>query len=133
MPEQLKSSAALIGAGLKKVALITDGRYSGASHGFIVGHIVPEAQNGGPIAVVQDGDMITIDSETNRISMNVSDEDIVKRLAAWKAPRLKVNRGTLAKYAHLVSDASHGVRIVSFLSLWVLLTSHVFQAVLDLF
>ncbi|KAF3928500.1 hypothetical protein ABW20_dc0108862 [Dactylellina cionopaga] len=108
MPEQLKSSGALIGAGLKQVALITDGRYSGASHGFIVGHIVPEAQTGGPIAIVKDGDIITIDAEHNTINMNVSDEEIKARLSKWKAPPLRVNRGHLAKYARLVSDASHG-------------------------
>jgi len=90
------------------VALITDGRYSGASHGFIVGHIVPEAQVGGPIAILKDGDIVAINAETNQISMNVSDGEIASRLKSWKAPRLKVTRGTLAKYAHLVGDASHG-------------------------
>ncbi|EGX48536.1 hypothetical protein AOL_s00080g165 [Orbilia oligospora ATCC 24927] len=114
MPEQLKSSGALIGAGLKQVALITDGRYSGASHGFIVGHIVPEAQTGGPIAIVQDGDIITIDAVNNTINMNVSDEEIKSRLSKWKAPRLKVNRGHLAKYARLVSDASRGAVLDAF-------------------
>ncbi|KAK6338759.1 hypothetical protein TWF696_009569 [Orbilia brochopaga] len=114
MPEQLKSSGALIGAGLKQVALITDGRYSGASHGFIVGHIVPEAQTGGPIAIVKDGDVITIDSEHNTISMDVSDEEIKERLSKWKAPPLKVNRGHLAKYARLVSDASRGAVLDAF-------------------
>ncbi|KAA8913425.1 dihydroxy-acid/6-phosphogluconate dehydratase [Sphaerosporella brunnea] len=108
MPEQLKSSGALMGAGLRNVALITDGRYSGASHGFIVGHIVPEAQVGGPIAALQDGDVVTIDAETNELSMDVSDEEIAARLSKWEAPRMKVNRGTLAKYAYLVGDASHG-------------------------
>ncbi|KAF8462522.1 dihydroxy-acid/6-phosphogluconate dehydratase [Kalaharituber pfeilii] len=109
MPEQLKTSAALMGAGLTNVALITDGRYSGASHGFIVGHVVPEAQVGGPIAILQDGDTVTIDAELNQINMDVSDEEIASRLKKWKAPRGKVNRGTLAKYVHLVGDASHGV------------------------
>ncbi|RPB03140.1 dihydroxy-acid and 6-phosphogluconate dehydratase [Choiromyces venosus 120613-1] len=108
MPEQLKTSAVLMGAGLRNVALITDGRYSGASHGFIVGHIVPEAQVGGPLAVLKDGDIVTINAETNQISMNVSDEEIASRLKSWKAPCLKVTRGTLAKYVHLVGDASHG-------------------------
>jgi dihydroxy-acid dehydratase len=108
MPEQLKTSAVLMGANLRNVALITDGRYSGASHGFIVGHIVPEAQAGGPIAILQDGDVISIDSQLNQLNMDVSDEEIAARLKKWKAPRLKVNRGTLAKFAHLVSDASHG-------------------------
>ncbi|TEA13671.1 Dihydroxy-acid dehydratase [Colletotrichum sidae] len=108
MPEQLRASATLIGANLKNVALITDGRYSGASHGFIVGHIVPEAAVGGPIAVVNDGDIITIDAETSTITMNVTDDDITSRLSTWKAPRPTVTRGTLAKYAHLVGSASDG-------------------------
>ncbi|PBP27422.1 putative dihydroxy-acid dehydratase [Diplocarpon rosae] len=108
MPEQLKASAAIMGAGLKNVALITDGRYSGASHGFIVGHIVPEAAVGGPIAVVEDGDIVTISAETNTLSMDVSDEEIADRLKAWTPPKSKVNRGVLAKYQRLVGDASHG-------------------------
>ena len=108
MPEQLKASAALMGAKLTNVALITDGRYSGASHGFIVGHIVPEAAVGGPIAVVQDGDTIVIDADTNELEMNVSEEEIQARLSRWKKPRKAVTRGVLAKYAHLVGDASHG-------------------------
>lgn len=108
MPEQLKASAAIMGAGLKNIALITDGRYSGASHGFIVGHITPEAAMGGPIAVVRDGDMVTIDAEKHRIDMDVSDEEVKKRLGEWKPPRMPVTRGTLAKYARLVGDASHG-------------------------
>lgn len=108
MPEQLKASAALMGAKLTNVALITDGRYSGASHGFIVGHIVPEAAVGGPIAVVRDGDMVTISAETNELSMNVSDEEIKERMKSWKRPKAPVTRGVLAKYAHLVSDSSHG-------------------------
>ncbi|RAL09971.1 putative mitochondrial dihydroxy acid dehydratase [Aspergillus homomorphus CBS 101889] len=108
MPEQLKASAALMGAKLTNVALITDGRYSGASHGFIVGHIVPEAAAGGPIAVVRDGDVITINAETNEISMDVSDEEIQHRLKEWKPPAPNATRGVLAKYARLVGDASHG-------------------------
>ncbi|KAI9051403.1 hypothetical protein LZ554_004450 [Drepanopeziza brunnea f. sp. 'monogermtubi'] len=108
MPEQLRASAAIMGAGLTNVALITDGRYSGASHGFIVGHIVPEAAVGGPIAVVQDGDIVTISAETNTLSMDVSDEEIAERLKAWKPPKSQVNRGVLAKYQKLVGDASHG-------------------------
>ncbi|MCJ1411522.1 hypothetical protein MMC19_005612 [Ptychographa xylographoides] len=108
MPEQLKASASIMGAKLTNLALITDGRYSGASHGFIVGHIVPEAAVGGPIAVVQDGDIVTIDAEKNEISMNVSDEEIQRRLSEWKPPRKTVTRGVLAKYAYLVGDASHG-------------------------
>ncbi|KAF2469041.1 dihydroxy-acid dehydratase-like protein [Lindgomyces ingoldianus] len=108
MPEQLKASAALMGAKLSNVALITDGRYSGASHGFIVGHICPEAAIGGPIAVVKEGDVITIDAEKNRIDMGVSEEDVKERLKSWKPPKMPVTRGVLAKYARLVGDASHG-------------------------
>ncbi|KAL9115731.1 MAG: hypothetical protein Q9227_000099 [Pyrenula ochraceoflavens] len=109
MPEQLKASAAIMGAKLTNVALITDGRYSGASHGFIVGHITPEAAVGGPIAVVRDGDEITIDAERNRIDISsVEEEEIKRRLAEWRAPRKVVTRGTLAKYEALVSDASQG-------------------------
>ncbi|KAH8812035.1 dihydroxy-acid dehydratase-like protein [Xylogone sp. PMI_703] len=108
MPEQLKASAAIMGAGLTNVALVTDGRYSGASHGFIVGHVVPEAAVGGPIALVKDGDTVTISAETNTISMDVSEEEIAERQRAWKPPKTNVNRGVLAKYARLVGDASHG-------------------------
>ncbi|DAA79695.1 TPA_exp: Uncharacterized protein A8136_0468 [Trichophyton benhamiae CBS 112371] len=108
MPEQLKASAALMGAKLTNVALITDGRYSGASHGFIVGHIVPEAAVGGPLAIVQNGDVITINAETNELSMAVSDEEIAARLKDWTPPEPRVTRGVLAKYSRLVGDASHG-------------------------
>ncbi|KAI7719074.1 hypothetical protein KC353_g3278 [Hortaea werneckii] len=108
MPEQLKASAAIMGAGLKNVALITDGRYSGASHGFIVGHICPEAAVGGPIAVVQDGDEITIDAASHTINMGVDAPELQRRLAEWQPPRRPVTRGVLAKYARLVGDASHG-------------------------
>ncbi|KAK5122567.1 hypothetical protein LTR85_003830 [Meristemomyces frigidus] len=109
MPEQLKASAAIMGAKLTNIALITDGRYSGASHGFIVGHITPEAAVGGPIAIVRDGDVITIDASTHRIDMvDVDEAEVTRRLAEWKAPRRPVTRGVLAKYARLVGDASHG-------------------------
>ncbi|KAL0937136.1 dihydroxy-acid dehydratase [Colletotrichum truncatum] len=109
MPEQLRASGTLIGGGFKNVALITDGRYSGASHGFIVGHIVPEAAVGGPLAVVQNGDVIRIDAVNHRIEMpNVTDEEIQRRMQAWKPPKLPIRKGTLAKYAHLVSNASYG-------------------------
>ncbi|KAL4922710.1 dihydroxy-acid/6-phosphogluconate dehydratase [Aspergillus aurantiobrunneus] len=108
MPEQLKASAALMGAKLTNIALITDGRYSGASHGFIVGHIVPEAAVGGPIAIVRDGDIVTINAERNELSMDVSDEEIQRRLKEWKPPVPHVTRGALAKYARLVGDASSG-------------------------
>lgn len=109
MPEQLRASGTLKGGGFTNVALITDGRYSGASHGFIVGHIVPEAAVGGPIAAIRDGDVIRIDAENNKIEMpHVSDAEIQERLRMWKPRRLPVTRGTLAKYAHLVSNASEG-------------------------
>ncbi|KEF57299.1 dihydroxy-acid dehydratase [Exophiala aquamarina CBS 119918] len=108
MPEQLKASAAIVGAQLKNIALITDGRYSGASHGFIVGHICPEAAVGGPIALVRDGDLVVIDAMTNTISMDVSAEELQERKKQWKMPIKSVTRGTLAKYAALVGDASHG-------------------------
>jgi dihydroxy-acid dehydratase len=109
MPEQLRASGALIGGGYRNVALITDGRYSGASHGFIVGHIVPEAAVGGPIAVIEDDDIISIDAATHWIGIpHVTDEEIRNRLQHWTPPRRKVGRGTLAKYAKLVSSASEG-------------------------
>ncbi|KAI8625625.1 dihydroxy-acid dehydratase [Xylariaceae sp. FL1651] len=109
MPEQLRASAAIIGAGLKNIALVTDGRYSGASHGFIVGHVTPEAAVGGPIALVQDGDTIVIDAVKNRIDItNVNDAELEERKKKWKPPVHKVRRGALAKYARLVGDASHG-------------------------
>ena len=109
MPEMLKPTAAIMGAGLgKDVALITDGRFSGGTHGFVVGHITPEAQEGGIIAIVNDGDEITINAETNTISVNISDEEIAKRKANWKQPNLKFNKGVLYKYAKTVSSASQG-------------------------
>lgn len=109
MPEMLTPTSAIMGAGLgKDVALITDGRFSGGSHGFLVGHITPEAQEGGPIALVRDGDHITIDATNNELSMNVSDQEIAARRKAWTAPALKASRGTLAKYIKLVKSASEG-------------------------
>ncbi|QDS69013.1 hypothetical protein FKW77_009525 [Venturia effusa] len=108
MPEQLKASGAIIGAKLTNIALITDGRYSGASHGFIVGHIVPEAAVGGPIALIRHHDVITIDAETNQINVDVSEGEFAERRKLWKAPEPMVTRGVLAKYAHNVGDASHG-------------------------
>ncbi|ERF75376.1 dihydroxy-acid dehydratase [Endocarpon pusillum Z07020] len=108
MPEQLKASAAIMGAKLTNIALITDGRYSGASHGFIVGHICPEAAVGGPIAIVRDGDIITISAETNELSLNITDEKIQERLTVWTPPRRPATRGVLGKYTYLVGDASHG-------------------------
>ncbi|RNC88291.1 MAG: dihydroxy-acid dehydratase [Winogradskyella sp.] len=109
MPEMLKPTAAIMGAGLgKDVALITDGRFSGGTHGFVVGHITPEAQEGGNIALVKDGDIITIDAETNSISVEVSEEELQERRQNWKAPELKFERGVLYKYAKTVSSASKG-------------------------
>jgi len=109
MPEMLTPTSAIMGAGLgKDVALLTDGRFSGGSHGFIVGHVTPEAQEGGPIALVQNGDIVTIDAEKNELSVAVSDEEMKKRKAAWKMPEYKAKRGTLAKYIRLVKSASEG-------------------------
>ena len=109
MPEMLKPTAAIMGAGLgKDVALITDGRFSGGTHGFVVGHITPEAQEGGTIALLKDGDEITINAETNTISVNLSDNELKERKAAWKQPALKFNKGVLYKYAKTVSSASQG-------------------------
>ncbi len=109
MPEMLTPTSALAGAGfLDDVALITDGRFSGGSHGFIIGHVVPEAQEGGPIAVVQDGDRVVIDDEEHTISFDISDADLQARLDAWTAPPFKVTSGTLWKYIKCVEDASNG-------------------------
>jgi dihydroxy-acid dehydratase len=109
MPEMLKPTAAIMGAGLgKDVALITDGRFSGGTHGFVVGHVCPEAQDGGTIALLQDGDVITIDAEKNSISVALSEEEIKTRRANWVQPPLKVKKGSLYKYAKTVSSASQG-------------------------
>ena len=109
MPEMLKPTSAIMGAGLgKEVALITDGRFSGGSHGFVVGHITPEAQVGGVIGLVQNGDLIQIDAETNTIQVHVSDAELEKRKSTWQAPPLKAGSGALYKYAHCVSTASKG-------------------------
>lgn len=109
MPEMLTPTSAIMGAGLgKDVALLTDGRFSGGSHGFIVGHITPEAQEGGPVALVRDGDIVTIDAEKRIIDMAVTEAELAARRAAWSAPPLKVTRGTLYKYVRLVKSASEG-------------------------
>jgi dihydroxy-acid dehydratase len=109
MPEMLKPTSAIMGAGLgKEVALITDGRFSGGSHGFVVGHVTPEAQIGGNIALVQDGDPIRIDAESNEIEIEISESELEKRKASWTAPPLKAKSGTLYKYAKTVSSASEG-------------------------
>jgi dihydroxy-acid dehydratase len=109
MPEMLKPTAAIMGAGLgKEVALITDGRFSGGTHGFVVGHIVPEAQEGGPIALVQNGDIIEINAETNTLSVNVSEEEMFERAKKWTQPEYKFKSGVLYKYIKNVSTASKG-------------------------
>ena len=109
MPEMLTPTSAIMGAGLgQDVALITDGRFSGGSHGFLVGHVVPEAQDGGPIALIRSGDAITIDAGTNRLDVALSEAELASRRAAWTAPPLKATRGTLHKYVKLVKTASHG-------------------------
>jgi dihydroxy-acid dehydratase len=109
MPEMLKPTSAIMGAGLgDKVALITDGRFSGGSHGFVVGHITPEAYDGGGIALIENGDLITIDAVKNTINLKISDEEFAKRKAAWVQPPLKATKGVLLKYARSVSSASTG-------------------------
>jgi dihydroxy-acid dehydratase len=109
MPEMLTPTSAVVGAGLgKDVALITDGRFSGGSHGFIVCHVTPEAQDGGPIALIRTGDHITIDAEKNVLAVDLSERDLAARREAWDAPPFKAQRGTLAKYIRLVSSASRG-------------------------
>jgi len=109
MPEMLKPTSALIGAGLGgSVALITDGRFSGGTHGFVVGHICPEAYDGGPIALVKDGDVITIDAVNNKIDVQISNEELAERKKQWQQPELKVKFGVLYKYAKQVGSASKG-------------------------
>ena len=109
MPEMLTPTSAIMGAGLgDKVALMTDGRFSGGSHGFIIGHVTPEAQEGGPIALLQDGDQITIDAESNEINVAASDDELAARRANWTMPPYKATRGTLYKYIKAVKSASEG-------------------------
>lgn len=109
MPEMLKPTSSIMGAGLgKDVALITDGRFSGGSHGFVVGHVSPEAQVGGNIALVENGDIISIDAVNNTINIEISDEELEKRRKTWTAPKLKFSSGVLYKYARSVSSASKG-------------------------
>ncbi|BDD09891.1 dihydroxy-acid dehydratase [Fulvitalea axinellae] len=109
MPEMLKPTGAVMGAGLgKDVALITDGRFSGGSHGFVVGHITPEAQEGGNIALVENGDIIVIDAVNNRIEVKVSDEELAERRRNWKKPAYRATTGVLGKYIRLVTPASDG-------------------------
>ena len=109
MREMLAPTSAIMGRGLgKEVALITDGRFSGGSHGFVVGHVTPEAMMGGPIAVIKTGDTITIDASSNEINIEISEEELKQRLANWEKPKPKITRGVLAKYAKMVSSASRG-------------------------
>lgn len=109
MPEMLTPTSAIMGAGLgADVAMLTDGRFSGGSHGFIVGHITPEAQLGGPLALLVDGDIVTIDAETNRLDVDVSEDVLAERAKKWNAPPLKATRGTLYKYIKNVKTASEG-------------------------
>lgn len=109
MPEMLKPSSAIMGAGLgQDVALITDGRFSGGSHGFLIGHIVPEAQEGGPIGLLRDGDEVVIDAESRILDANIPTEEMERRRREWIRPKEKYDKGTLKKYGKLVTDASHG-------------------------
>ncbi len=109
MPEMLKPTSAIIGAGLgKSVALITDGRFSGGTHGFVVGHITPEAYDGGTLAIVKDDDTIELDATENKIILKVGEEEIRRRKTGWKQPPLKATKGILFKYAMQVKDASEG-------------------------
>lgn len=109
MPEMLKPTSAIMGSGLgKSVALITDGRFSGGTHGFVVGHITPEAHVGGNIGLIQDDDIITLDATNNSISVNLTDEELAARRAQWQQPPLKVSKGLLFKYALVVKDAANG-------------------------
>ncbi len=109
MPEMLTPTSAIMGAGLgDKVALITDGRFSGGSHGFIIGHVVPEAQEGGPIGLIENGDVVVIDAANNALNIEVSDAQLQVRREAWTPPPLKVAKGTLYRYINTVKDASHG-------------------------
>jgi len=109
MPEMLTPTSAIVGAGLAdSVALITDGRFSGGSHGFIIGHVTPEAQTGGPIALVQEGDRIEIDAEGRRIDLVVAQDELDRRRRAWSPPPLKATKGTLARYVKTVTSASQG-------------------------
>ncbi|HBQ05879.1 MAG TPA: dihydroxy-acid dehydratase, partial [Halomonas sp.] len=109
MREMLTPTSAIMGRGLgNDVALITDGRFSGGSHGFVVGHVSPEAFDGGPLALVEDGDPITIDAEADTIDVHISDDEMMRRRAAWQQPTPRYRKGVLAKYAKLVSSASTG-------------------------
>ena len=109
MSEMLKPTSAIMGAGLgDKVALITDGRFSGGTHGFVVGHVTPEAFEGGPIALVRDGDRITIDAVNRELTLHISDEEMAQRRSEWKKPAPLFTKGALGKYIRNVKSASEG-------------------------
>jgi len=109
MREMLSPTSAINGRGLSKdVALITDGRFSGGSHGFVIGHITPEAFDGGPIALIEDGDRVTVDAERREITLHVADDVLAQRRSRWRPPAPYATRGALAKFARLVSSASEG-------------------------
>lgn len=113
MPEMLSPGAALVGRGLgTDVALVTDGRFSGASHGIMIGHVCPEAQAGGPLAAVQDGDIVTVDQQACTLSVSLTPAAIEKRLAEWTAPPPRHTNGVLARYAKLVQPASQGAVLI---------------------
>jgi dihydroxy-acid dehydratase len=109
MREMLHVTAAIVGEGLsEEVALVTDGRFSGATHGFMVGHVAPEAFRGGPIAALRDGDLVTVDAEAQELRVELSDDELAERLRDWRPPEPRYTSGVLAKYAALVSSASEG-------------------------
>ena len=109
MREMLQVTAAIVGEGLgESVALVTDGRFSGATRGLMIGHVAPEAARGGPIAAIREGDQITVDIDARRLDVDLSDEEIAKRVAEYESPEPPFARGVMAKYAHTVSSASHG-------------------------
>ena len=109
MPEMLTPTSALVGAGMSTdVALVTDGRFSGGSHGFIVGHVTPEAQEGGAIALIQNGDLITIDAEAGRIEVDVSENEMHARAELWRQPPIAASFGVLRRYVRQVAPASQG-------------------------
>ena len=109
MREMLSPTSAINGRGLSEdVALLTDGRFSGGSHGFVIGHVTPEAYEGGPIALVEDGDTITVNAETKEVTLHISDDEMNARRARWQRPEPYATNGTLAKYAKLVTSASEG-------------------------
>jgi dihydroxy-acid dehydratase len=109
MREMLSPTSAIMGKGMgEDIALITDGRFSGGSHGFVVGHVTPEASEGGPIAIIKTGDRISIDAENNTVNLDLSDAEIAERLSKWKKPAARYTRGVLAKFAASAASASEG-------------------------